>query len=162
MRNDCYTCKYGEVNIQEYPCKYCICENNVFSHYILMLSEPKQSQNSARRDDASKLRMDLIPPEILTGFSRAATYGVAKYDARNCEKGMAWGRAFGSAMRHLWKFWSGETHDQESGIHHLDMAFWNVGMLLVYVKRKIGEDDREDAFGDDFELQFDPEEVQKK
>ena len=120
-------------------------------------------EEGARRDDATKLRMDLIPPEVVTGFSQAATYGIAKYDERNCEKGMKWGRVFGSAMRHLWKFWAGESHDQESGIHHLDMALWNVGMLATYVKRNIGTDDRGVQVAPiNFEIQFDPKEVIKK
>lgn len=118
--------------------------------------------SEGRRDDSGKLRFDLIPPEVLIGYARAATYGAYKYDERNCEQGFSWGRAFGSAMRHLWKFWGREECDVESGIHHLDMALWNVGMLLVFMRRRLGADDRGDPMGDNFALHFDPSIVEKK
>lgn len=92
--------------------------------------------------DQGKPRMDLIPPEALFGYAAVLTFGAEKYADRNWEKGMAWGRVFGAAMRHLWAWWRGEELDEESGLPHLYHAFWCVGTLLAYRERKAGTDDR--------------------
>lgn len=92
--------------------------------------------------DQDKPRLDLIPPEVIFGYGRALRYGASKYSDRNFEKGMAWGRVFGAAMRHLWAFWMGEEYDKESGLHHLESALFSVAALYVYTQRKIGKDDR--------------------
>ena len=92
--------------------------------------------------DDGKNRLDLIAPEIIEELGLVYSYGTGKYEDRNWEKGMSWGRIFGAAMRHLWAFWKGEDMDPESGLNHLSHALWNVGALLTYYKREIGEDTR--------------------
>lgn len=92
--------------------------------------------------DKGKLRMDLLPSEAIEEYAKIMSYGALKYEDRNWEKGMEWGRIFGAAMRHLWAFWRGEDYDKESKELHLSHAFWNIGALIVYYKRKIGKDTR--------------------
>lgn len=124
--------------------------------------QQQEQSNEARKDDSKKLRTDLIPPEAITGLARALTYGVNKYDARNWEKGMEWGRVFGACIRHLFAYWGGEDVDGESGLLHLELALWEVMVLLVFYKRDIGKDTRNPVNGDTFNLNFNPEEVTQK
>ncbi len=93
------------------------------------------------RFDEGKLRFDLLPPDGITELARVYTVGAAKYADRNWEKGMAWSRVLGSLFRHTFKFMMGETHDQETGCHHMAMAAWNALALCVYDLRKVGTND---------------------
>ena len=94
------------------------------------------------RFDTGKLRLDLIPPEVLIELSRVYSKGAIKYDDNNWRKGMKWSRCIGSALRHFFKWTMGERYDQETGCHHLMMAAWNCGTLFVYDLQGLGEDDR--------------------
>lgn len=94
------------------------------------------------RFDEGKTRYDLIPADGLEALANVYTKGAVKYADRNWEKGMAWHRVFGSLMRHAWKFWRGESHDPETGCHHMAMVAWNALALFCYDNRKVGEDDR--------------------
>ena len=92
--------------------------------------------------DEGKERFDLIPAEPLLGLARVFTFGVKKYDARNWEKGLSWGRVFAAAMRHLWKWWRGEKTDDESGLSHLVHAAWCCFVLIEYETTHPEMDDR--------------------
>lgn len=100
-------------------------------------------QDEGIKHDTDKPRYDLVPPDALAEVVTIFTYGSNKYQPRNWEKGMSWGRCFGAAMRHLWAFWRGEDRDPESGHLHLAHAATNCLFLLSYYLRKIGEDDRQ-------------------
>lgn len=108
----------------------------------LALSHVQERQNDALRYDEGKIRYDLLPADSIQELARVYTKGAAKYAERNWEKGMSWSRCFGSLMRHAWAFWRGETHDQETGCHHMAMAAWNCLALCSYDMRQIGEDNR--------------------
>ncbi len=96
----------------------------------------------AKKDDSGKERFDLIPAMPLIELARVYTYGAAKYDDRNWEKGLFWGRVFAAAQRHLWRFWSGEDADAESGLSHLAHAAWCCLALMEYTKTHSELDDR--------------------
>lgn len=87
------------------------------------------------KDDASKQRYDLLPPEALEGWVKVLTFGANKYADRNWEKGLLYSRVFGAAMRHLWAWWRGEDNDPETGESHLDHATCCVTFLSTYMKR---------------------------
>lgn len=87
-------------------------------------------------------RYDLIPPEFEDALATHYGQGAKKYADRNWEKGMKWGRCFGSMMRHAWAFWRGEDFDPETGTHHMMCAAWNAIAIYTYATRKVGEDDR--------------------
>lgn len=95
-----------------------------------------------RKDDQAKARYDLLPPELLEATAQILTFGAAKYEARNWEKGMSWGRIFGALMRHLWAWWRREAADAESGKSHLWHAACCLAFLVAYEARHIGTDDR--------------------
>ncbi len=84
--------------------------------------------------DSDKERFDLLPPKVMLNIAEVFTYGAKKYEERNWEKGMYWGRLFAATMRHLWRWWSGEEYDNESNIHHLAHAAANILFLLHYTK----------------------------
>jgi hypothetical protein len=102
----------------------------------------QQKQEPAWKQDGGKARMDLIAPEMLVGTANVLAFGAAKYDARNWEKGMSWGRCFGALMRHMWAWWGGEKADPETGMSHLHHAACCLMFLIAYEERKIGTDDR--------------------
>lgn len=102
----------------------------------------QQKQEPGLRYDEGKARYDLIPPDALNALAMVYTVGAKKYSDRNWEKGMSWGRCFGSLMRHSWAFWRGEAIDQETGCHHMALAAWNCFALFCYHARQTGTDDR--------------------
>lgn len=95
-----------------------------------------------RKDDGDKPRMDLIPPEVMTALGTVLSYGAKKYDQRNWEKGMNWGRPFAALMRHMWAWWRGEACDPETGYSHLWHASCCLMFLVAYEARNVGSDDR--------------------
>jgi len=120
---------------------------------IAMMTEAKRTVASGgRKDDADKDRIELIPPEVIFALSRVLTFGAKKYDDRNWEKGMKWGRVFGAVMRHLWAWWGGRGPtsksflfgdlDAETKFSHLWHALCCVSFLVAYEERGVGEDDR--------------------
>lgn len=106
----------------------------------------------ARKDDADKVRLELVPPELLLAVGAVLTFGAKKYDDRNWEKGMSWGRVFGASMRHLWAWWGGKGPttksfvfgdlDLETGMSHLWHAGCCITFLIAYEERGVGTDDR--------------------
>lgn len=92
--------------------------------------------------DQDKLPYHLLPPELMEAVADILDFGQKKYAPRNWEKGMKWSRVFSSLMRHMWKWWNGETNDPETGKSHLWHAGCNIAFLIAYEARKVGEDDR--------------------
>lgn len=105
--------------------------------------------------DNDKVRLELIPPELLYAVGSILTFGAKKYEDRNWEKGMKWGRVFGALMRHLWAWWGGKGPtatsflfndvDDETKRSHLWHAGCCIAFLIAYEERKVGEDDRSKA-----------------
>lgn len=100
-----------------------------------------QPSLGARKDDAGKLRYDLIPPEAFAEVVRVYTAGSAIYEDRNWEKGTNWGRYFAAMMRHAWAWWAGGSRHDE-GMHHLASVAWYCLALMHYEARRLGTDDR--------------------
>lgn len=92
--------------------------------------------------DAGKERLDLLPWDILSDLSRIYEKGAEKYERDNWRKGMSWSRCFACAMRHLTKWFMGESIDPESGLSHLQHACFRVIQLMYYEKSKQEFDDR--------------------
>ena len=85
--------------------------------------------NSARKDDTMKPRMELLPPDALVEIAKVFTKGAEKYSDRNWERGMDWGRLYAATMRHLSAFWAGEDIDSEWGYSHLAHAGCSILMF---------------------------------
>ncbi len=100
--------------------------------------------SEAIKYDKDKVRMDLIPPELLEAVGIVLTYGAKKYSqGRDWERGgFRWGRLTAALLRHLTAWMKGEDIDKESGLHHLNHAACNIAFLIAHVRRGIGVDDR--------------------
>lgn len=121
---------------------------------VALMTEAKRQKPAAegRKDDTDKDRLELIPPEVPFALARVLTFGAKKYEDRNWEKGMKWGRVFGATLRHLWAWWGGRGPttksfllgdlDSETKFSHLWHALCCVSFLVAYEERAIGEDDR--------------------
>lgn len=100
-----------------------------------------------RKDDAEKVRLELIPPEAIFALGDILTFGAGKYAPRNWERGMSWGRVFAALMRHLWSWWARADADPETGRSHLWHALCCLVFLIAYESRSTGTDDRPPAEG---------------
>jgi hypothetical protein len=85
-----------------------------------------------RKNDEGKIRFDLIPGDSLFMVGQVYTLGATKYNDRNWEQGLSYGRVFAALLRHAWKWFGGETYDQEDGQHHLASVVWCALSLLHY------------------------------
>lgn len=97
--------------------------------------------SEGRKDDSGKLRYELYPPDALAAVVAVLSYGAAKYEPRNWERGMAWSRLRGALDRHMAAFDHGEDTDPETGLPHLAHAACCLTLLLSYQLRNAGEDD---------------------
>lgn len=89
--------------------------------------------------DAGKMRLGMVFrgfARALQGVGRVGTYGAHKYTDNgwlhvpNGEQ-----RYLDALLRHLIADLSGETHDPESGLPHLDHALWNLAAVCELRKR---------------------------
>lgn len=97
------------------------------------------------RDNAGKPRVDLIPPEPILELGRVYEFGSRKYAEWNWLKGFKWLSVYASMGRHMLAWASGETHDKESGLHHMAHVMWGCCTLIHFDKHGIGTDDRPNA-----------------
>lgn len=98
---------------------------------------------SYQKNDAGKLRFDLIPPEGIEALAHAYTVGVKEgHGERAWEEGGSWMRLFAALMRHAWKWARGEDLDSKSGIHHMASIAFYAMALITYSARGVKGDDR--------------------
>lgn len=110
------------------------------------------NEHTAIKHDSEKCRLELIPAEAMLALGEVLTYGARKYNDRNWELGMNWGRVYGALMRHLWSWWAGKGPtrlnfltgeiDHETGLSHLWHALACLAFLVTYELRGTGTDDR--------------------
>lgn len=116
------------------------------------MSNTANTWTEGAKYDSGKVRLELIPPELLFAVGTILTFGADKYADRNWELGMKWSRVFGALMRHMWCWWGGKLPtstnfvfgdlDDETKHSHLWHAGCCLTFLIAYEERKIGEDDR--------------------
>lgn len=92
--------------------------------------------------DEDKPRMDLIPSEALLEIAKVMGFGAEKYGDHNWRNGMNWSRIYAAAQRHMAKWNSGDTYDEETKLNHLAHACVNMIFLLYYTEKGVGNDDR--------------------
>ena len=97
---------------------------------------------SGVKHDAEKLRVDLLPVDVLKGVAEILTHGAKKYGDRNWEQGIKYSRLYGATLRHLYTFWQGDDVDPESHLLHLDHALCELMFLRAMSKRRPDLDDR--------------------
>jgi hypothetical protein len=98
----------------------------------------------APKFDATKVRVDLLPVDPLIRIADVFGFGSNKYFANSYREGetVAWSRTYGSILRHLFAFWSGQDKDPESGFEHLAHAGTQLMILMEHVKNNQDKDDR--------------------
>lgn len=95
------------------------------------------------RDDDGKSRVDLIIPEFITGIGDALLFGTKKYPEGTWKDTTEkHDRNYGSCLRHLLSWRSGDTYDKESGLNHLLHAAYNI-MALYYDDLQNGKGEHE-------------------
>ncbi len=108
--------------------------------FVRILPEPEAF--GGRKDDTGKLRYDLIPIEPMRKVAEVYTIGAKKYEDRNWEKGIKWGRIYAAMQRHLTSWWNGEQNDPIDGQHHLASVVWGALALMEFEKTHRDLDDR--------------------
>jgi hypothetical protein len=86
----------------------------------------------AVRYDKGKNRLALMSIPALWEIGQVYTMGAVKYKDRDWEKGMPYTKTMDAALRHVFKWMAGHRNDEESGLHHLAHAAWNLIALLHY------------------------------
>lgn len=103
-------------------------------------------------------RFDLVPVEALREIAEHFGKGALKYEDRNWEKGMQWGKLYAALMRHLTSFWAGEDYDickcspvveelpcggcGATGSKHITAVAWHALALSTYMDDHRELDDR--------------------
>lgn len=103
---------------------------------------PPAQEAAGLKYDEGKPGLHLLPPDALFAITSILDYGAKKYAPRNWEKGMQWGRVYRATLSHLFKWWMGDTVDEDTGKSHLWHAGCCILFLIAYELRGIGTDDR--------------------
>lgn len=95
-----------------------------------ILENTPMPDDNVIKDDAGKTRLELLPFATLTGVADVFAYGADKYyqDSWRSATPANYSRSFGSILRHLTKWYTGEDIDPESGLNHVDHA---ISQLLI-------------------------------
>jgi len=106
------------------PCSVCLAVIRSLGIQDIVVAD------SFMKFDTDKLRYDLIPTSSMQGLAEVLTYGAKKYKPNNWREVDDTDRYVGATMRHFEAWRSGETTDEESGLHHLKHALTNIAFLL--------------------------------
>jgi hypothetical protein len=102
-----------------------------------------QEPEVGRKDDAGKLRYDLIPLYPLSLVAEVYTIGAKKYNDWNWSNGLSWTRLFAALLRHLFDFWlKRESRDPKDGQHHLASVVFYAFALMDHEIHHPKLDDR--------------------
>ena len=107
-------------------------------------SDGKIVAGFAPKFDATKVRLDLLPIDPMMQIANVFGFGAKKYFANSYRQGetVVWSRTYGSIMRHMMAFWSGEDKDPESGLDHLAHAGTQLFILMEHTAHNKNKDDR--------------------
>jgi hypothetical protein len=107
--------------------------------------------SGGRKDDGRdgtgkpKERYDLIPTDPLRKLAEVYTLGAKKYEDRNWERGMEWGRLYAALQRHANAWWGGEQRDPNDGQHHLASVTFCAFALMEFERTHPELDNRTDT-----------------
>lgn len=98
--------------------------------------------NSAKKDKTGKIDLTILPLEGLIHAAKAGLFGAEKYGRYNYHKGHLNTDLLAAALRHIFKYNEGQDLDDESGVHHLGHAIFDLMMILDELHRGSLEDNR--------------------
>lgn len=93
-------------------------------------------RDQTAKHDAGKLRMELIPPQVLEALAEVLTFGADKYGDNTWQQ-VAPDRYVGAGGRH-YTAWRKDPNsvDEESGLSHLKHLLCNVAFLVWFEAEK--------------------------
>lgn len=99
--------------------------------------------------DGEKTRLDLVSPDFIEATAEVLHWATVRedpppYPDHNWALGLKYSRVFSALLRHLWKWWRGETFDEESGLNHLAHAACCLMFLIHYTRDENGAYNRFD------------------
>ena len=98
---------------------------------------PNTLNNTGKKNDEGKNRLDLIEPKFIEAVGKVLTFGADKYEPNNWQKvDDAEDRYYAAALRHLLAWRHGEKTDPESGLNHLAHVATNMMFLLHFDEEK--------------------------
>lgn len=103
---------------------------------------PDEMRPQNQKQDAGKVRMELLDPYAMSQLAAVLTFGAEKYEANGWRKGIEWTRTVGAMLRHLTAFMGGETHDPETGLPHTAHIMCNAMFLTNWIITHPELDDR--------------------
>ena len=78
-------------------------------------------ENDGKKYDCGKVRMDLVPLDVVENIGKVLTYGAQKYSDNSWQNlPDFWKRYKAALLRHLTAIDKGELIDPESGLPHID------------------------------------------
>lgn len=83
------------------------------------------------KDVKGKLRVDLIPPEVIRALAEVFTYGMRKYKVENNWKPVPIKEWEAALKRHLLAYDEGEKADVESGLSHTKHILCNAAIMVA-------------------------------
>lgn len=136
---ECATCVYRHVDGNSEPC--ISCDSNA-NHWVAMPNYNPEDvaftkTTAGVKYDNGKPQWSLLPFRALTQVVEVLTYGAKKYAPDNWKRVPdARRRYIDAGFRHFTAYASGETHDPETGKHHLAHA---ICCMLYLVAFDLGE-----------------------
>lgn len=110
----------------------------------MILNVNEQPYDQEAKKDEGKLRISLVPPEIIRAIAKVRMFAVSKkYKDPDNWKRVEPIRYKDALLRHILAWWEDEDSvDEESGLNHLDHAATNIAFLIQMRK------DRRNSNGD--------------
>lgn len=144
---------FSDENIHTTTAQICACGYNhsdIAKQFLLAVEKMDgQILKTGEKKDEGKARMELLPFDVLEAVARILTIGATKYDSRNWEHGIEYGRIYGAALRHLVAFWNAHLlgtqgiNTADGNESHLNHAITELMFLSAYEKRGMTKfDDR--------------------
>lgn len=100
-------------------------------------SIPKPMLEPVHKDDAGKLRLSLVPPELIHAVGEIREYGLQKYGSAESWRQVEPQHYWDAALRHAlaaWDDWN--AVDPESGMPHIWHMACNLGFLIQLERGK--------------------------
>lgn len=99
-------------------------------------------QEAAHKDEGKTALQYVLAFKGLDEVAKVGEFGAKKYGQFNYKAGSSYMRFLGSCSRHLASFIRGEDTDSESGLSHLAHLVFDCLMLMDWLQRGVGTDDR--------------------
>jgi len=90
------------------------------------------------KHDAEKLKLSLIPTQLINGVGEVMQFGAKKYKRNNWKNLDDPTRYLDALMRHLEAYRRGEEFDEETGLPHMAHLATNAGFLLFFDEERSG------------------------